>query len=100
MTFPVPSDVPSAALFLDEQMPGWHTRINLDILCMSSMSKCILGQLSDDGCDLSLGMEWFGHDYMPSVHSPFGWSYRVEHDWKHEIARRTNYIVRLDYDIL
>lgn len=45
--------VRNAAAFLDEAVPGWWKRVKVDILDMSSTSKCVLGQLYGDygvGC--------------------------------------------------
>ncbi len=37
--------VANGAALLDEHLPGWHERIDLDTLDISSCDKCMLGQL-------------------------------------------------------
>jgi len=37
--------VAKGAAFLDEREPGWDTRIDLDILSLDSICRCVLGQL-------------------------------------------------------
>lgn len=44
---------------LDDRMPGWRQRIDLDLLDMSSCDFCILGQLFGDYDDgfVALGLD-------------------------------------------
>ena len=37
--------VASGAALLDERMPGWHQRIDLDTLDIDSCKNCVLGQI-------------------------------------------------------
>lgn len=38
-------EVERGIALLDERVPGWRDRINLDDLDMGSITKCVLGQL-------------------------------------------------------
>ncbi len=46
---PAPERVAAGAQLLDEKIPGWYKRINLDTLNLSNPTNCICGQLSDIG---------------------------------------------------
>ena len=37
--------------FLDEAMPGWHNKINLEILQINNGTTCIIGQLNGGSLD-------------------------------------------------
>ena len=41
--------VASGAELLDDLMPGWHDRIDLNSMHVSSPSRCVLGQLYPGG---------------------------------------------------
>lgn len=41
--------VAAGAQLLDEKIPDWYQRIDLDTLNMADPCNCICGQLSDDG---------------------------------------------------
>jgi hypothetical protein len=43
----VAQSVAAGAAFLDERMPGWPERIDLDKLDLSGCWRCVLGQLFD-----------------------------------------------------
>ncbi|GAA4626729.1 hypothetical protein GCM10023196_036150 [Actinoallomurus vinaceus] len=43
----IPERVAKGAALLDEKLPGWHDRIDLDQLRLSSPCNCILGQTWD-----------------------------------------------------
>ena len=45
MTATVAERVARGAALLDEKVPGWRERINLDTFAISSCERCILGQV-------------------------------------------------------
>lgn len=40
------SRVKRGAMLLDEKLPGWHNRVNPDVLNINDCSKCVIGQLA------------------------------------------------------
>ena len=47
------------ALLLDEIVPGWEHRVNLDTLQMHSSALCILGQLFGIDAETAIGKEMY-----------------------------------------
>lgn len=49
---------------LDEKVPGWHERIDLDRFAMNSCDRCVLGQLFGGfvAGALAIGFEMSGSD--------------------------------------
>jgi hypothetical protein len=45
--------VADGAAWLDYQAPGWEHKVDLDALQMSSCSRCILGQVFDQGTGIA-----------------------------------------------
>lgn len=75
------SRIKEAAELLDKEMPGWASKIDVNILSMGSPFRCILGQLY--GCyDKS-------PESIPYMNWAFGGSSRKEH-WLPAIEERLN----------
>ena len=51
--------VKRGAQLLDELVPGWHRRIDLERLEMTDINLCILGQLFGYEAELALGKELY-----------------------------------------
>jgi hypothetical protein len=89
------SRVLAGAAFLDEEHPGWHTRIDADRLDMRNFENDVIGQLYGsypmglDELGLSDEQAWmFGFDVLPSDPS---WSraYReLDDEWRRVISER------------
>ena len=87
------SNVSQGALFLDEQFPGWHDRINTETLLMSSCALCVLGQLYG-----AYGRAVYNHRLTRTDRWRLGFSLPADPDgsgfrmlgilWKREIAAR------------
>lgn len=82
--------VNAAAAFLDERLPGWWQRVNVDMLHMTSMDLCVLGQLYGV---FTTGLEELQLDASP-LHAAF-WALgsvadlvEREHMWKELIRAR------------
>ena len=52
--------VTRGARLLDEKVPGWYRRVNLETLHMRDCSLCMLGQLFGHDVETALGAEVFG----------------------------------------
>ncbi len=64
--------VARGAAFLDEKMPGWDQRIDLDKLDLAAPCRCVLGQLAtdlDEGHD-DVWLAIVSH-FGLSLHSPY-----------------------------
>ena len=40
------TQIAAGAVLLDEQVPGWRERVNVDMLWMREVHQCILGQVT------------------------------------------------------
>lgn len=83
-------DVPSAAKYLDEQFPGWHKRINIDVLYQGNEHRCVLGQIFRDEAKRA-GYEHSPYEYALNqlgitYQTVFG-SYSTS-EWKEEVRER------------
>lgn len=93
------TNAPAGAALLEEKMPGWRTRINLETLDLSHPEQCVLGQLYGDfttGQDMLFftartQAEWESCYLLSAAHGfSVGWhSWRypdLQADWEHIIA--------------
>jgi len=61
------------AAFLDEKVPGWREKIDLDKLDIRASSHCVVGQATDDYF-ANVEDSWFGEDfYDAAVAHGFEW---------------------------
>lgn len=73
MTYnPIPLEIQERVIqgadFLDNKVPGWAKRINLETLEMSSICRCSLGQLYGD---FTVGRNHLNLNYERSVNMGF-----------------------------
>lgn len=59
--------VARGAALLDEKVPGWYTRVNVETLKMESCVQCMLGQLFGHNVETALGTEMYGLPIDPTV---------------------------------
>lgn len=85
-----------SARLLDERIPGWHQRINLDVLDIMNPCACVLGQLyRKEACEVGMNayrygkFKLFGNPNLSSVDEPLlsGFVGRTE-KWKELIQDR------------
>ena len=92
--------VARGSALLDEKMPGWDRRIDLDRLDLMSSCRCILGQLhlaAEDDPYLE-GLAAVGIDYYTENDARFGFNtwdaegndafLDLEYEWKRVITER------------
>lgn len=60
------------ALLLDKMIPGWHRRVNLERLTMSSLSLCMLGQLFGQQAETAIAKEMFPEEWQATADSVQG----------------------------
>jgi hypothetical protein len=87
--------VETAADAMDRTFPGWHRKVNLDILDMGSTDRCILGQGSDTRRFYAAFVLVTGQEEVdPTIREFPKWAYtafsshRASAFWAHEIASR------------
>ena len=78
--------------YLNDNVPGWFNRIDLDILDLNSCSKCIKGQLDlpDSTFNTSLGfyIGWHQEDYPMDESEIDENVFLLQNLWRTEIENR------------
>lgn len=83
---------------LDEKVPGWHQRIDVETLDVNLCSKCVLGQLFRGNYDLGLSVVFEGNFYRVTdfLDSDFGFDgYSLERTRENaHLTRLWQFVVR------